>query len=302
MVASNHFLFTQPKTMAAYLRKRHFTKHCITIKSLNAMLMPPLKILMCCVLATLLATNTNAQGLLKKMKSAADRAADKIIDKKVDEAIDGPNGHSNNGTASNGSSRSGKPGNKGGGGLITTPPNVAENLTAAETAFKGRNYGDARYAVQQAMLGVELEIGQKILKSLPATVVGLDKDSAADQVTSTGWGWAGLTIHREYGKNDKQFKVTVANNSVWMNAINLYFSNAGYAQTTGGQQNWKQIKVKGNRAVIEYDESSGYKVSVPLGQTSLLVYEGINFASEADMMTAVNTIDIDMIKKNLGEK
>lgn len=249
------------------------------------------KLVVCCALAALLATNADAQGLLKKIKNAADRAADKVLDKKADEAA---------GNATAGAP--GKSGNKTGGGLITTPPNVAENLTAAETAFKGGNYNDARYAVQQAMLGVELEIGQKILKSLPAAVVSLEKDTAADQVTSTGWGWAGLTIHREYGKGDKQLKLTVANNAVWMNAINLYFNNTSYAQTTGGEQNWKQIKVKGYRAVIEYDESSGYKVSVPLGQTSLLVYEGVNFATEGDMMTAVNVIDLDMIKKHLGEK
>ena len=138
--------------------------------------------------------------------------------------------------------------------------------------------------------------------ALPATVAGLPKDTTTDQVTSTGWGWAGLTIHREYGKEDKQLKMTIANNAVWMNAINLYFNNGGYAQTSNGEQNWKQIKVKGNRAIIEYDDNTGYKVSVPLGQTSLLVYEGVNFGTEADMMTAVNAIDIDLLKKHLGEK
>jgi hypothetical protein len=82
----------------------------------------------------------------------------------------------------------------------------------------------------------------------------------------------------------------------------MYFNNMGYAQTNGGEQKWKQIKVKGNRAVIEYDDNTGYKVSVPLGQTSLVMYEGVNFASEADMMAAVNAIDLDLIKKQLGEK
>jgi hypothetical protein len=265
-----------------------------------------LKLMLCCAFATMVVSTANAQGMLRKLKNAADRAVDKVIDKKTDEAIYGSSGNPNNGTSSTGGgSNSGgrsKAGNKGGGGLITTPPNVGENLTAAEAAFKSNNYGEARYAVQQAMLGVELEIGQKILKSLPNAVVGLAKDTTTDQVTSTGWGWAGLTIHREYGTDDKQLKVTVANNAVWMNAINLYFNNGGYAQTTGGEQKWKQIKVKGNRAVIEYDDNSGYKVSVPLGQTSLVMYEGLNFATEQDMMTAVNAIDIDMIKKQLGEK
>ena len=152
------------------------------------------------------------------------------------------------------------------------------------------------------MLGVELEIGKNILKSMPAAVAGLNKNEQADQVTSTGWGWAGLTIHREYQQGDKQFRVTVANNAVWMQAVNLYFNNAGYAQTSGGQQNWKQIKVKGYRSIIEYDKSSGYKISTPLGQTSLLVFEGVNFASEQEIVSAVNQIDIDGIKTQLGEK
>ena len=97
-------------------------------------------------------------------------------------------------------------------------------------------------------------------------------------------------------------KFSIVNNSAWMQAINLYFNNAAYAQQTGGQQNWKQTKIKGLRAVIEYNESSGYKLSAPLGQTSLLIYEGINFANEGDFMKAAEQIDLEKIKKQLGEK
>jgi len=122
-------------------------------------------------------------------------------------------------------------------------------------------------------------------------------------VTSTGYGWAGLTIHREYNDTkDKEIRVTIANNSAWMAGVNAYLTNGGYAQQTNGQQNWKQTKVKGNRAIIEYDESSGYKLSVPLGQSSLIVYEGVNIASEGDMIKAAEGLDIDGIKKQLGEQ
>jgi hypothetical protein len=194
------------------------------------------------------------------------------------------------------------PSNKGGGGLISTPPDVKQNLADAEAAYKKSSYGEARYSVQQAMLGVELEIGNKIIKSLPESVVGLNKEAESDQVTSTGWGWAGLTIHREYSdKNDKQFSVTIANNSVMMAGVNAYLSG-GYAQQTNGEQNWKQTKLKGYRAVIEYSEGSGYTLSVPIGQSSMIVYEGINFASEPEMMKAAEVIDIDAIKKELGEQ
>lgn len=241
--------------------------------------------------------------VLNKLKQKANNT----LNKELDKALGGKNNNQGNSgnTGNQGSSNNGSnnPSNNSGGGLISTPPDVNQNLLDAEAAYKKGTYGESRYAVQQAMLGVEMEIGNQILKSLPQTISGLPKVEQEDRVTSTGFGWAGLTIQRKYNDNsDKQLTVTIANNSAWMSALNLYFSAGGYAQTSGGQQNWKQTKVKGYRAIIEFDQSSGYKLSVPMGQSSLIVYEGINFASEPDMMKAAESIDIDGVKKMLGEQ
>ena len=268
--------------------------------------------------ATVLLTYSGQAQVLNRLKTKAGNKGEQKAGEAIDNLFNGKKknqnsgstgsgttGQGNSGSASgaNGSGGNNNPSNNSGGGLVSTPPDVKQNLTDAETAYKKSSYGEARYAVQQAMLGVELEIGNKILKSLPESVVGLNKEPDADQVTSTGYGWAGLTIHREYiDTKDKELRITVANNSVWMAGVNAYMTNGGYAQQTNGQQNWKQTKVKGNKAIIEYDESSGYKLSVPLGQSSLIVYEGVNFASEADMMKAAEAIDIDGIKKQLGEQ
>jgi hypothetical protein len=137
---------------------------------------------------------------------------------------------------------------------------------------------------------------------LPTSIEGLAKDSSLDQVTSTGWGWAGLTIKREYFKEDQELRFTIANNSAYMQAINMYLGNTGYMQTSGGEQKWKQVKVQDQKAVIEYEQSSGYKLSVPLGQTSLLMYEGVNFKNEQEFLKAVGNIKIETIKNQLGEK
>ena len=156
---------------------------------------------------------------MKKLKDKANAAAERVLDKKIDEKAEEISGTNSSGRGGNpGSSTSSKsnPRNKGGAGLISTPPDVKENLAQAETSFSSGKYSEARYAVQQAMLGVELQIGQNILKSLPQAIGDLKYDPAADQVTSTGWGWAGLTIYREYGKDDKQLRFSVANNAVWM--------------------------------------------------------------------------------------
>ena len=264
------------------------------------------KILLACLVGVLFTFSANGQGFVNKLKQKADQAASKALERKAKEKIgvnDEPDpGNSDQQQSGNTSETKNRPTNKGGGGLVSTPPDVKQNLADAETSFKAGSYGEARYAVQQAMLGVEMEIGRKVLEMLPQAVSGLDKVAEADQVTSSGYGWAGLTIHRQYLKDDKEFRATVANNSAWMSAVNMYMANGGYSQTTNGEQNWKQTKVKGHKAIIEYDDSSGYKLSVPLGQTSLIVWEGVNFASEQEMMTAANSFDIDGIKKMLGEK
>lgn len=252
-------------------------------------------------------TSSSAQ-LLNKLKQKAEKKAIDALDKTTNtnqtpsSTGSGLNTSGGNSGSSSGGG-SGNPSNKGGGGLISTPPDVKQNLADAEAAYKKLSYGEARYSVQQAMLGVELEIGNKILKSLPESISGLKKNEQEDQVASSGYGWAGLIIKREYqDSKDKQLTVTIANNAMWMSSVNMYFNNGGYAQQTGGEQKWKQTKVKGYRAIVEYDEGSGYKLSVPLGQSSMIVYEGINFASEQEMNTAAAVVDIDGIKKMLGEQ
>lgn len=254
------------------------------------------KVLATVVVMLCLSIAGSAQGVLGKLKKAATDAGEKAVEKKVNPK----SGTSNQGTNQN-TGNTGDPANKGGGGLVMTPPDVKQNIADAETSFKSGNYSEARYAIKQAMLGVEMEIGQNVLKSLPETVAGLKKDAEADQVTSMGAGWVGLTIHREYENGDKQLSIDIANNSAWMSSYNAYMANANYA-STGTQQNWKQTKIKGYKGIIEYNDASGYKLSVPLGQSSLIVWEGVNFASEQDMMTAANAFDIDGIKKTLGEK
>ena len=242
----------------------------------------------------------SGQGVLGKLKQKAAQEAEKALEKKTNPKSG--NNQNNQGTNStSGNSNNSDPANKGGGGLVVTPPDVKQSMADAETSFKSANYSEARYALKQAMLGVEMEIGQNVLKSLPETVAGLKKDETADQVTSMGAGWVGLTIHREYLKDDKQLRVDIANNAAWMSSYNAYMTNAGYTSQSS-QQNWKQTKVKGYKGIIEYSDASGYKLSVPIGQSSMIVWEGVNFTSEQDMMSAANAFDIDGIKKTLGEK
>ncbi len=237
-------------------------------------------VLIACLLIQFLALS---QGIINRMKQKAIEAGERAIEK--------PSGNT-----------SGRPANTTVGGLVTTPPDVRQNIADAETAYRNGNYSEARYAVRQAMLGVEMEIGNKVLKSLPEVVQGLKVVSSEDRVTSTGFGWVGLTIHRAYEQANKYLTIDIANNAALLVGVNAYLTSGAYAQQSSDQQNWKQTKVKGYRAVIEYDESSGYKISIPIGQTSIVIIEGSNFTSEQEITNAAQAFDLDGIKAKLGEK
>lgn len=240
--------------------------------------------------------STSQAQLLKKLKD------------KVNNAINGNSSTPSSTTTttnSTGTTPSGTPQNHKGGGLTNTPPpDVKEQISDAEKSQTAGNYSDARYSIQQALMSIELQIGKQVLQSLPATVSGLQKDTVQNEVMSTSWGWNNLTIQSVYKKADQQMTVTIGNNSFYSGFVNLYFNNGMYGQTgtNGDNPNVKQTKVKGYKAIISYDDSKGYSLLVPLGQSSLIVWECVNFTNEAAVTSAANAFDIDSIKKMLGEQ
>lgn len=254
-----------------------------------------------------------SQSFLRKVK---EKAEDKAIKKIFGEDQQNNNNNNNSsGTSTSGNSNSGSMGTYGttgsgssgsvqntkGGGLVTTPPDVKENIASAKSAYAAKNYADAKYSVRQAILGIEMELGKKVLTELPEKADGLPTVPEEDKVTSGSAGLVGLTIQRIYRSNDKELKLMIANDAMMLSAVNMYLQNGGYT-TSSDEKNTKQTKFKGYRAIIQYDDNSGYTLSVPFGQSSLFTVNGVNYASESEFMNAANLFDLDKIKTTLGEK
>ncbi len=232
---------------------------------------------------------THAQGALKKLKEKAKQT--------VQEGIFGEEGETGE-EATMQETSSSSPSNIRGGGLTTTPPDVMENIASAETSLDKKQYSDARYSVRQAVLGIEMEMGQKVLEGLPKSVKGLDMVPEEDRVSSMSMGFTGLSIERVYRGGDQQLELTIGNDAMMLASINMYLSMGAYE--TG--ENQKTVTFQGNRGVLEYDDYSGYTLSVPFGQSSIFVLNGINFSDEQEIMSAAGEFDIEKIKKELGEQ
>lgn len=242
--------------------------------------------------------------LLKKLKEKANKVIDKKIDEKIDEKTGVGQGESGNNTPTSPNNSRSKPGNTKGEGLKNTaPPDVVAAIGDAGKSFDAKSYSDARYAIQQALVGIEIQLGRELLKSLPVSVEGMQADTTQDKVVSTQWGWNNLTIQRIYADGkDKEMTLTIGNNILYSGMVNAYFNNAYSVEASGDQQQAKQVKVQGNKAMITYDSDKGYSLIVPIGQSSMIVWEDVNFANENEVMAAANKFNIDEIKKSLGEK
>ena len=236
-----------------------------------------------------------AQSLLKKLQNKIEEEAVEAIfgEDEKEQTEQNPDASPEN--------TSNSPKNTKGSGLSSSSTDVLTSISNAESAFGDKKYTDARLAIRQAILDVELEIGKKILEDLPESVSGLPKIAEEDEVTSTGIGFSGLVIQRVYRKDDQELQIGIGNDSGWLSAANMYLASSAYASTST-DENVKQITFQDNRAVIEYDASSGYKLSVPFGQSSIMVAEGINFNTEQEFTDACSKIDIQKIKNQLGEQ
>jgi hypothetical protein len=252
----------------------------------------------------LMVINVRAQNPLKRLKDKINKTIDKAVGNEIEKKTGLPTGENNSNDSNDSNDSNGKPRNKGGAGLVNTePPDVKVQMSEAVTAHNTTQYSDARYALSQALMGVEIQLGREILASLPNNAAGMPADKSQDKVMSTTWGWSNLSIQRVYKNDaDKQMTMVIGNAGIYSGLAQLYFTNMGMMEASGEQQNYKQVKIKGNKGVITYDESTGYSLVIGLGQSSGIVWECINFATEQEVMNAANSFDIDGIKKLLGEQ
>ena len=227
-----------------------------------------------------------AQGILKKIKQ---KTEDKVVNELFGEDDKGSSS-SENPNSGNSSDKSSSVSNTKGGGLNSSAPDVKENINDAEKAFEKEEYSDARYAVRQAILGIELEIGKNILNDLPDEIAGLPAIKEEDNVTSSGIGFVGMIISRVYRSKDMELRITIGNDAAMLSAANAYLASGAYGSSS--EQDYKTLKFQDERGVITWDEYSGYSLSVPFGQSSVFVAEGVNFENEDDFMAAANEVTL----------
>ena len=188
-------------------------------------------------------------------------------------------------------------------GKKLSPPDVQTLLSNASTSLDAKNYSALRYEIKQAMLGVELEIGYQILESMPKSI---DNEKImyienADEVISTGAGFIGLAIGRQYEDDVRNINARIVNNSAMLTFYNGFLTGSTY-HSSSNEVEHKAVTIQGMKGAIHFNGDNKYELGVPLGQSSIFLLDCYNCTDENVLMSIANQFNLLDFKVKLGEQ
>jgi hypothetical protein len=172
---------------------------------------------------------------------------------------------------------------------------VNQQLKTASDSYAAGDLENARFALQEALRGVNQAIGQEILDMLPPTLDGMDKVASSDNVSGTNYGFAGLYINREYGSDSLGVTIQVVSDSPLLAGLNTMLSMSVFMASDPNQ---KRIKVAGYKALMTRSEDSdgqvSYEIQMPFS-SSLLTFQSKGIPEEQKVTDMLNALPVAQI-------
>lgn len=174
---------------------------------------------------------------------------------------------------------------------------VEQKLDEARSEYKSGNLENARFALQQALQGINQAIGEEILGALPEKMGDMAAVAESDDVTGTNIGFAGLFVSRSYQGEGADASIEIVSDSPMMAAINSLLSMPVFMASDPNQ---KRIKIDGYKGLLTRSESEegpvSYDVQIPFGG-SLLTFNTTGIDDEKQVTDMAESIPVSDIVK-----
>jgi hypothetical protein len=170
---------------------------------------------------------------------------------------------------------------------------VATLLSNAKSAYQTKNLEDTRFALENALKEVNMEIGKQALSILPLSIGKLTADPKNDDVSGMVVLYSGLNIVRNYSGATENATLTIITDSPMLAAISAILTMPAMMLNNDEQ---KVVKIAGYKSLIqkskdENDKVNGYTLQVPFDNSLLsLDYQGA--ISEADFTAIANSLPV----------
>ncbi len=172
---------------------------------------------------------------------------------------------------------------------------VQAKLDEARSAYASGNLENTRFALEEALNGINQAIGNEILALLPATLNGMAVQEGQDQVTGTNLGFAGLYVNRYYGNEERNASVEIVSDSPLLAGIN---SLLALPVIMNNDPNQKRIKLGNYKALMtrNTDETGrvSWDIQMPFG-SSLLTFTCAGFDNENEVTGMAGSLPMEKI-------
>lgn len=171
------------------------------------------------------------------------------------------------------------------------------HLATAKAEYAKGNLEASRFAMQQLMTELDIQIGKEVLTMLPAKMDALNANTKNDNVTANS-GLAGCLIHRDYGTQEKEARIEIMSNSPLVASLNAILAIPFMGNSGDGTQ--KVVKIGGYKSILQKSVDSetnveNYTLQIPMNSTLLTLYA--DKSNEAEILKWANTIPVDKIAK-----
>jgi len=170
---------------------------------------------------------------------------------------------------------------------------IGDQIRGALKLYEDGDYAGAASELEFAAMQIRQMQAGRIADALPKPLPGWQ---AEDVETSAMPGMAmggGSTAAREYTKGDTSVEVQIMGDSPMMQGLAMMMNNPMIAASSGN----KLIKVKGQKALLQYDASdhSG-EVQIVVGNNVLVTVNGSDVSQE-DLQAYADAVDYELILK-----
>jgi hypothetical protein len=171
------------------------------------------------------------------------------------------------------------------------------HLATAKAEYSKGNLEASRFAMQQLMTELDIQIGKEVLAILPTKLDALAANTKNDHVTANT-GLTGCLINRDYGTATKSARLDVMSNSPLVASLNAILSIPMMGNSSDGSQ--KVVKVAGYKSILQKSvdtetNKENYTLQIPINSTLLTLYA--DKSSEAEVLKWANTIPVEKIAK-----
>jgi hypothetical protein len=177
---------------------------------------------------------------------------------------------------------------------------VTASLSSAKSAYQTKNLEETRFALENALKEVNMEIGKQALALLPLSLGQLKADPKNDDVAGMAVLFAGLNVMRDYNSATENATLTIITDSPMLAGISAILTMPAMMLNNDEQ---KVVKIAGYKSLIqknkdENDKIVGYSLQVPFNNSLLsLDYNGA--ISESEFTNIANSLPVTELVKLL---